>query len=508
MATNSKKSIFDFFASNICEKKRKHNSVTKPNTEDLSCRETSCNNSSIIDSKSTSSKQSKIALEPIVKEFDDVGRIFNSDLLLSSTSELLEKTKIITNSSAVNIPKIPKLIIPSNVIITDSEKAAFISNKWLEFWGKRRKCSESYPGPNPVSISKKSLLEMKPEEYVIAEKTDGVRYSLMLCRDNENQPICVMINRACKKFEINVLADESYFDGSLFDGELAWENSNSTSADKLIFWIFDAIFVKGKSVKENNYVSRFECIKIAFLDPMQILDQTEKRAKELASMGKIVSIRNLSNMIFRPKQAVSSKEIDTLWHNIPLMNHKNDGLIFTPLLDAVHLGTHWRQFKWKYEHTMDLQLRAKRNLGTSAWTFGLYYLEADFTVTFAKAEDKQRSEEDHGVAHYLNACNGIEYNGKIVFFILEENNIIRSLIKRMDAQERRPINCFTCIVECTGRFETSTKMICTIKTIRVDKSEPNNRYTIRQTLLNIEECLTFAEIRDTMLARESHCVKC
>ena len=38
------------------------------------------------------------------------------------------------------------------------------------------------PGPNPVSIERKDFEKLKTKGYVIAEKTDGVRFIMMFTR--------------------------------------------------------------------------------------------------------------------------------------------------------------------------------------------------------------------------------------------------------------------------------------------------------------------------------------
>ena len=66
-------------------------------------------------------------------------------------------------------------------------------------YGLRKSAKPYNPSPNPVSISKEILCIITNENYVVAEKTDGVRYMLVLCsRDNDNKHVAAMIDRKCQ----------------------------------------------------------------------------------------------------------------------------------------------------------------------------------------------------------------------------------------------------------------------------------------------------------------------
>jgi hypothetical protein len=83
---------------------------------------------------------------------------------------------------------------------------------------------EYNPAPNPVSLSQESLATITSDEYVVAEKTDGVRYSLLLCTDpsQDERPVAVLMDRSCNKWALpGVKAPRNLFtECSLFDGEL------------------------------------------------------------------------------------------------------------------------------------------------------------------------------------------------------------------------------------------------------------------------------------------------
>ena len=83
------------------------------------------------------------------------------------------------------------------------------------------------PAPNPISIERKHLGNLRRNQYVVAEKSDGVRYLLLLTRDLQGRNVAVMADRTYRFWEVEVLASAAYFDsgGSLFDGELVWSSA-------------------------------------------------------------------------------------------------------------------------------------------------------------------------------------------------------------------------------------------------------------------------------------------
>jgi hypothetical protein len=509
------------------------------------------------------------------------------------------------------------------------------------------------PAPNPISVSLAVLRDLNPDEYVVAEKTDGVRYALLLCGDEAGRPMAVMIDRAGRKFQVAVRAAARFFGGSgtLLDGELAWERSTpeiATTApmrpltagclvgagagnvrhavgpspscaaagdviaapDTLVYWAFDAVCVAGVSQRDADYETRIELVQRLLLPGRDADDLVE------AEPG-----ANVHGLEFRPKPCVAARLVDSVWsQDAPRLRHGSDGLVLTPLRDPIRTGTHWRQFKWKHKHTFDLQLRGRQR-DDGRWLWGLYYLEADWTVPTADAlarggrlplsgeptrADPVRTDVTAGaseahrvtspadtpapVARYLNACEGIPYRRSsvarasldralaaaqrrnrgalarpgdvagpsarrapsgtnnadrendahqpesnrtnhdsgvdggqgsadkgddgdddecLVVFVLQNNAALDAIVKR--ALDARPgARRIKCIVECEGSFVAAPPgwtppvgaprggvriLRCAVERLRTDKSDPNVRYTVRQTILNIDESITYATVR-------------
>src|SRR5690606_30915572 len=75
------------------------------------------------------------------------------------------------------------------------------------------------------------ILRTHLADYVVAEKSDGVRHLLVLGRDEEGTPFSVMVNRQLQVLDVAVSAAPSYFDGagSVWDGELVLESVAPTA---------------------------------------------------------------------------------------------------------------------------------------------------------------------------------------------------------------------------------------------------------------------------------------
>ena len=91
-------------------------------------------------------------------------------------------------------------------------------------WG-LNKIIHHNPSPNPISLDRRHLndLEAHLSEFIVAEKSDGVRYQLVMGM-NESRGFAVLVNRRMQMYEVSVYANPDYFKGSVFDGEMVLEN--------------------------------------------------------------------------------------------------------------------------------------------------------------------------------------------------------------------------------------------------------------------------------------------
>jgi hypothetical protein len=249
-------------------------------------------------------------------------------------------------------------------------------------------CKFHNPSPNPVSIRREQLATVFNEQYVVAEKTDGVRYMLVMCKINEHENVSIMMDRACRMYEVNIAAPQHYFKGTILDGELAWENGTQGSLTKrLVYWAFDAFWMAGEDCRQENYFIRHSRVR-HLLDLAEDNDQQhqeqdkeetavlpkkplsteeilrmfaaeERNAQQIArAQNKIVAAQNRCFLKLQTKSIFAVGYLHMAWwdwhkassgknNKSSGLNHLSDGLIFSPIDQPVQNGTNRNMFKWK-----------------------------------------------------------------------------------------------------------------------------------------------------------------
>lgn len=225
-------------------------------------------------------------------------------------------------------------------------------NTYCQLWGvphlsKRNPCSQ------PVSLERKHLPLITQGDYVVADKSDGIRYSLFLCK-TENQHHSFLVDRKLAMYQIPVAANKRMFTGSIFDGELVWvTNANNERSQVLL--LFDVVAYKGDTdIKNCNLHRRLEIIREAF-DISGHTVASPRSAARCAKNGKIICGGNACGLSFRPKLCFPLCQLDTLLRHMDTLTYATDGLVFTPVDAANSSGTAESTFKLKTRHTVDLE---------------------------------------------------------------------------------------------------------------------------------------------------------
>jgi len=291
-----------------------------------------------------------------------------------------------------------------------------------------------FPAPQPVSLERRDLSKLTDYEYLVCAKSDGMRF-LLVCYGGS----CFMIDRAFKIFKVglNFKDDELYGSvgpyadklGGIFDGELVLNKQN-----KWQYVIHDCINIHGKDMSKNTFPARHaEIIKL-------ISDHWIPEGSEFRITSKqffpFKQLGLLNRLIMEDK-----------------LDHRTDGIIFTPKNKKVGSYTQYDLFKWKprHLHTFDFKI-IKGSDGVTAYV------------------------NKNGVhVPYANAPHGSP----------EEILFLEGLVR----------NCpeFTngTIVECD--YDEVNDLYAPVKT-RLDKNHSNSLYTVRKTLCNIKENVTVEEL--------------
>jgi hypothetical protein len=186
------------------------------------------------------------------------------------------------------------------------------------------------PGPNPVSIERRDFDKLKNKEYVIAEKTDGVRFIMIFARVYGHK-VCAIVDRSMSAYLVPLQAiPRVLFQGTLFDGELTVDKF-----DRTCFILFDAIVVSGVTVSQLNLQSRLCSIRRSLKEfKVHPKDPFELRFKSWSELG-------------APEARGKISDAEKVYHT--------DGVVLIPKEDPVVYGRNFDMFKMKPRgtHTVD-----------------------------------------------------------------------------------------------------------------------------------------------------------
>jgi mRNA-capping enzyme len=330
--------------------------------------------------------------------------------------------------------------------VTDVKLLQELKSNLLGFWPNRK--NNNFPGSLPISISRKHFDRLIKYEYYISLKSDGTRYMLM-----SYNGIVYLVNRMFNFYETDQQFDPSIYGsivgetcGFLFDGELIknedFKNPESTTSGST-YLIHDCICIFSKDVSNQTFIERYEEIKIAlsmYMGPAgDARPVTGPGTGKDRPAGPGTGDFSIKIKKFYKFQDFNQEIIDNV-------DHKIDGIIFTPVLNKHTI------FKWKYKHTFDFLIRDE----------GLKY------VCYVS--------ENQELSKYAD--------------VKKSNVTFSRLLKK---------NCpsFTSgsIVECIYNKEADTYEPIII---RNDKSHPNSRLVSESTLENIQEDITVEELLDVV----------
>jgi hypothetical protein len=190
------------------------------------------------------------------------------------------------------------------------------------------------PGPSPVSLERKDIPKLK-EGYVIAEKSDGVRFVMMFVRI-DGIKLCLIVDRAMTIFLTPFRhIPRVLFQGTIFDGELTVDKQGNST-----FVLFDAVIVAGVTVSQLPFAERIVAM--------------QRSLKEFRASSEDPAI-----LRFKRWTPLSSPDAQTTIASAEQLYHA-DGVILMPIYDPVVYGRHFNMFKLKPKgtHTVDFVLMA------------------------------------------------------------------------------------------------------------------------------------------------------
>ena len=219
-------------------------------------------------------------------------------------------------------------------------------------WGTEAAAGRN-PCPQPVSLERRHLALLRERSYVVADKSDGQRFCLVLTRVGGKE-YSLLVDRKLAFYQVPVCAAARCFDGSLFDGELVWTwGADGVAAQTLL--LFDVVCWRGDggAAGREPLGRRLELLRRVF----DLGDETvagADGARACALQGKIVCGGNAHGLAFRPKPCFAFELLPTLARRLRQLPYRTDGLLFTPVDESVRTGTHETLLKLKWHQTLDL----------------------------------------------------------------------------------------------------------------------------------------------------------
>lgn len=315
---------------------------------------------------------------------------------------------------------------PESLMVKNDKLIQKLKNIILNYWTERK--NDHFPAPQPVSLERRDLFKIKKFPYLVCVKSDGMRF-LMLCTTVNGVGKCYMVDRAFRFYEVKQTFKDPIYRNTLFDGELI-ECANG----RWKYIIHDCISYKGINMKQENFPPRYKCVVDCVTDCW--------------------SMSNESNFIVSLKEFKKFKDIGDL---VGIMNggeldHKTDGIIFTPINLPVGMNTQYTLFKWKPRelHTFDFKITIRDN------------------QIFAQVNDERKMTDFASVS--LDSDIGKKFHSQLL-----------SLENFKDGA----------IVECD--YDEVLKEYKPLF-VRIDKTHPNGLFTVNKTLLNIRENITIREL--------------
>lgn len=304
-----------------------------------------------------------------------------------------------------------------------------------------RHASDSFIGSHPISLTRAGLGTLLAEDYLVCEKSDGIRIMLIVY----NMDV-YLYDRNCvlfhSKYRLNV--KESYF----LDGEMYREE------ETFVFAAFDCLIFADESCTKRNLNRRLQrtfefARKIV---PSCIMQNTKMQAKSF----KIIA-----------KEMMKSYGFYQILNGIPSLRHENDGLIFTPVKDPYLLMQRTRMFKWKPPHLNTVDFYAVKLQNLAEWKLYVSVDERQFSGN--------RSMYSSGLLHFANYYDDLRTLG--------EDDFIGEFIYDT-SKEVVDMSDFT--VSLGG---------WSLHKVRTDKKEPNNIKTALNVLESVAEGIDEAELR-------------
>ncbi|KAL8287061.1 hypothetical protein RQP46_004067 [Phenoliferia psychrophenolica] len=212
-----------------------------------------------------------------------------------------------------------------------------------------------FPGSQPVSFDRESLVLLEREDFWVCEKSDGVRVLVLIVASAEGQEV-YLIDRK-EDFYQNYGLTFPHQDGPEFnhsntvlDGEMVIDVDPDSGEHLLRLLAFDLLVCDSENLMAKPLSSRYGRLKAWVVNPYLSLLKKRPDIAELQPFEVKLKTQELSYGIE-----------DVFKVHLPKLQHGNDGLIFTSAEAPYTPGTDHKILKWKppSENSIDFLLQLK-----------------------------------------------------------------------------------------------------------------------------------------------------
>lgn len=215
-----------------------------------------------------------------------------------------------------------------------------------------------FPGSQPITFQRHHFRELLREDYLVYEKTDGLRYLLLAtCVPGDYDAVDVLLidrrnnyyKPASPTGEVSHIvrpSNPTRFEmgpgtETILDGEFVLQGSGADHTR--LFLVFDSLAINGQSILHHSHSVRRQKIKDYLGD-------------ECSSL--LRHLRDKSGVAVRLKTPLPSyKAHDMLKTIVPHLPYANDGLVFVNRESPYEFGTHPSTLKWKRASSTTLDFR-------------------------------------------------------------------------------------------------------------------------------------------------------
>jgi hypothetical protein len=225
--------------------------------------------------------------------------------------------------------------------------------------GHARNAKNQFPGAMPLSMCRKDVPQLQQGDYVISEKTDGVRYLLVCVNDGTDTPSACLVDRSMNCFRIAgdaALAGALQI-GTVLDGELVHNLTKNTA----VFMVFDVLQLGREFLMELPFQDRFRKVTCEVMPACEAGTEGGKLLAESLPIVRKRFFRRTDIMsLFGFVTSGGGGGHERVYYEGEWRHHKTDGVIFQPNTPYC-VGMDPSLLKWKWLDLASIDLRARRS---------------------------------------------------------------------------------------------------------------------------------------------------